>query len=633
MTTPASQILTFGKGEMVLCAGTEYVITGTNDLDSVLARNLETGKVEILKVEHLRPPLTAEPEAKQRKDVDLNDVSPEDWAHARRCLDIIKPMLGARQRGNSLADQLAKEAGVSRSTIYSWYRAYRNTELLSSLLPTKPNGGKGKSRIQPEVETIIQHVIENHYETDQRWTILETSEEARRLCRNADLPLPSLLTVRKRIEWRKGRKQYAARLGKRAASLAFDAVEGSIPDAGWPLALVQIDHTKLPIMLVHDISRRNIGRPWVTFAIDVCSRMVPGMYLALEEPSANSAGMCISHAILPKEKWLAERKIEAEWPCWGVMGILHMDNAREFRGDMIKAACSEYDIDVHLRPVKKPEYGAHIERLMGTVSQKLKRVAGATFSSPTERGDYDSEAKASMTLHELEEWLTLLLAKYHHSLHDGIGTSPLQRYREGLLGSNGKPGRGLPARRIDEEKVRVDFMPIIERTVQDYGVALDEVNYFADVLRPWINARDPNNPKLARTFRFRRDPHDISQIYFFEPNAKRYFAIPYRNLSHPSITLWDLREAKQEARKAGIKNIDESVIFDYANRLRALEDQAVEKTKAARRKSQKRIESDKAKTRKKKELPSVTKTAAVPSAPPPKIDGYDPAQIKPLDED
>jgi len=65
-----------------------------------------------------------------------------------------------------------------------------------------------------------------------------------------------------------------------------------------------------------------------------------------------------------KDRWLGRLGITSvDWPCWGTMGILHMDNAREFRGDMLKFACNEYDIDLHLRPVKKPRYGAHIERL------------------------------------------------------------------------------------------------------------------------------------------------------------------------------------------------------------------------------------------------------------------------------
>jgi putative transposase len=84
----------------------------------------------------------------------------------------------------------------------------------------------------------------------------------------------------------------------------------------------------------------------VTFGIDVDSRMVQGMHLTLEPPSAMSAGLCLVNAILPKEKWLDELGVKVEWPCWGVMGILHMDNAREFRGDMLKIACDEYNIDL-----------------------------------------------------------------------------------------------------------------------------------------------------------------------------------------------------------------------------------------------------------------------------------------------
>ena len=46
-----------------------------------------------------------------------------------------------------------------------------------------------------------------------------------------------------------------------------------------PLDLVQIDHTKLDIIVVDDEQRLPIGRPWITLAIDVYSRMVTGFYI------------------------------------------------------------------------------------------------------------------------------------------------------------------------------------------------------------------------------------------------------------------------------------------------------------------------------------------------------------------
>ena len=52
--------------------------------------------------------------------------------------------------------------------------------------------------------------------------------------------------------------------------------------------------------------------------MDVFSRMVLGFYISFDPPGALSTGLCISHAILPKEKWLARFGITTPWPCWGL---------------------------------------------------------------------------------------------------------------------------------------------------------------------------------------------------------------------------------------------------------------------------------------------------------------------------
>ncbi|CAG4884758.1 protein of unknown function [Georgfuchsia toluolica] len=357
------------------------------------------------------------------------------------------------------------------------------------------------------------------------------------------------------------------------------------------------------------------------------------MYLSLNPPSAMSAGMCVSHAILPKEKWLADRDIhDADWPCWGVMGILHMDNAKEFRGNMLRAAAQEYDFDLHLRPVKTPHYGGHIERLMGTFSEELNKVPGATFANPKQKDEYKSEKHAVMTLTELEKWLVYLIGKYHHREHKGIGTSPLHKYREGLLGTKGRPGRGLPARRLDEEKVRIDFLPYEDRTIQDYGVQWD-VHYFADVLRPWINSFDPSNSKAKRSFRFRRDPRDISRIYFFEPNARRYFPVPYRDLSLPAVSLWEFRAAKTAMAKKGKKGVDEREVFQSILKMRTVVEEAKAKTKSARRRKQRTVEDERTRKRRKTELPTIAAAEPAQNAPPPAIRGYDPDAVTAYDDD
>lgn len=627
------KLLEIRKGELVLCGGQEFVITNIIALDQVLAKNLKSGELETLSIAHLSPAADKQDEETQSRQVDLEGVSTEDWNEAKRRLEIIKPLLVPRKHGDALVNKIAEQNEVSVPTLYNWRRLYLSSGLLSALLPAHPQGGAGRSRLKDKAaEKIMNDMIQDYHLTDSQPTIVDTLARINELCEAAGVRTPHLNTVRKRIQWISARARVAGRRGEYKASMLYDANEGRIPDAEWPLALVQMDHTELPVMIVDEEFRKPIGRPWVTFAIDVNSRVVPGMHLSLDHPSSMAAGMCVSHAILPKEKWLAERGIEVDWPCWGVMGSLHMDNAKEFRGNMLRAACEEYFIDLLLRPVKKPHYGAHIERLMGTVSVKLKSVPGTTFSGPEEKGEYDSEGNAIMTLTELERWLVYFLGRYHHQIHSGIGMSPLQKYREGLLGTKGKPGRGLPARRLEEEKLRIDFMPYEERTIQDYGVLIDDIHYFADVLRPWINSPDPDHPRSKRLFRFRRDPRDVSRLYFFDTHSQRYFPIPYRDLSLPPISLWELREAKRSAKAAGRKEIDERTIFEYARQMREEVAQAAVKTKSARRRQQKRVEHAKSRTQRQKELPKTLNVPA-PSAPPPAVKGYDPDDITPFEED
>lgn len=628
-------VLWIEKGATISSHGREYVVVALADINLVLAKEIGSGEKVLLKIGDLEPPrpvINREPEPIAERN--LETVAAEDWLIAEERKRLITPLLNKDfQRRDALSAQLAKEAEVSVATIYRWLSSYRHSELLSSLLPNHTlRGGKGKPRLSPEVETIIATTIENFYEIEQKNSIAATIEEIRRLCSNANLPLPAINTIRSRLGKTNDRERVKRREGEAKAHDLHDPIKGKIPDAEWPLALVQIDHTLLPVIIVDDVYRKSIRRAWITLAIDVNTRVCVGMYLSLDAPSAMSAGMCISHAILMKDKWLSRLAITSvDWPCWGTMGILHMDNAREFRGDMLKFACKEYDIDLHLRPVKKPRYGAHIERLMGTVSEGLKTLKGATFSGPQEKGTYDAEGNACMTFSELEKWLVLFFGRYHRKVHSGIGTTPLTKWREGLLGTKDKPGRGLPARRIDEEMLRINFMPFFERTVQNYGVLIDDVHYYHDVLRPWINAKHPEYEKHKRKFRFHRDPRDISALYFFDEIAQRYFAIPYRDVSLPPASIWELREAHRKADEKGIPHENEKAVFALLTEQRELEKDAAEKTKSARRAQQRRIQHTKARDQKKEDLP--TASQATSSAPPPAVKGYDPDAVQPLDDE
>jgi putative transposase len=483
-----------------------------------------------------------------------------------------------------MVEEVARILKLHPATIYRLLNAYERTGRISMLVPQKRDGGRGSTRLQPEVEKIVGETIQSFYLGKQQRGMEQTCREVARLCRNAGLEPPHDNTVRNRITVITDREKIERRRGKRAAKVQFDPVTGHFPGADWPLAVIQIDHTELDIILVDDVHRRAVGRPWITLAIDVFSRMVVGFYVSLDPPGALSTGLCIAHSILPKEMWLSRHDISTSWPCWGVPKTIHADNAREFRGNMLKRACEEYGIHLDWRPVATPHWGGHIERYLGTLLKEIHSLPGTTFSNPKERGEYDSEKESSMTLSELEAWLAdFITGVYHQRVHSALKMSPLRKYEEGIFGTKDKPGTGIPARVVDEDRLRLDFMPYVERTVQRYGVAVDEIRYYHDVLRRFIDATDPDYPRLKRKFIFKRDPRDISRIHFFDPELRQYFDIPYRDISHPAISIWELRGVRRQLEKEGRENVDERLIFETYERMRQREEKAVRDTKSVRR--------------------------------------------------
>lgn len=378
----------------------DYVITNLIELDVILCKEVASGQQVILKLGDLNNPRNVDPiRGNTNVSLDLQAVSSEQWRDAqlrKTAADAILAKDG--KHGTGFYKQLAAKHAVSVATLYRWADLYRSSGYrLSSLLTTKRDGGRGVGRIDERVEAVISNYIKHKWLTTQQRSIKTAAEDIRAQCHSAGLPLPSPKTIRLRMAWLEQREIVAKREGEARARDVFDASRGSIQDANWPLQMVQIDHTVLPVIIVDDEYRKPIRRAYITLIIDVFSRVCIGMHLSLDPPSNNSVGQCLAHAILLKDKWLARLNLpdNVKWPFWGTPEIVHADNAKEFRSEMMKVVADEYSIDIHWRPVKKPNYGAHIERLMGSVSTWLKEAPGATFSGPDEKGVYDADGNPS----------------------------------------------------------------------------------------------------------------------------------------------------------------------------------------------------------------------------------------------
>lgn len=585
MTAPA--FVPVKPGSLVSASGRTFRVTHQIGVDLVLAENLETGVPERLRVDALRPaPVEIQAEggpAAAGAMPDLEAIGEAEWAVANRRLDAIRPLLDAPSRTRAMAEEIATAQGVNTATIYEWLRLYEGSGHLSALVPRRRGRKPGTKRVGREVEAVIASAIEDKYLSTQQRKPQEAVKAAVERCKTAGLTPPHHTTVRRRIKHlpvaatlrRRGRRDLARNL--------HEPIRGSFPGADFPLAVVQIDHTEADIVLVDKRFRLPMGRPWITLAIDVFSRVVVGFHVSMERPNAFAAGACISQAMLLKHEVLARLEVPGEWPVWGKMRAVHSDNAREFKGEVLRRACEQYGIGLELRPLKQPHYGGHIERLMGTVAIEIRNLPGATFSSPAERKGYDSEREAAMTQDEFEAYLLdLFVNVYHKRFHHGIGTTPLRRLEAGILGDGEAKGTGLPDVPGDPERIRRDFLPFEERTVQPYGLVWADVHYWHETLTPWINAVDPDDPRRKRKFIVRRDPRLISPVWLWDPQLQDYLEIPYRDKTRPPLSLWELRAARQLLVQEK-QRIDEDALFEAAARLSRRVEEAKGATKSARR--------------------------------------------------
>ena len=293
----------------------------------------------------------------------------------------------------------------------------------------------------------------------------------------------------------------------------------------------------------------------------------------------------MAHSILPKEEWLIAHGVDGEWPVWGKPRVLHADNGADFQSEDVKTSCSNYGIENQFRPVKRPRYGAHIERLMGTFAQTLKDMPGRTYSNRADRDGYDSEKHAALTFDEFETWLIREILIYNEAYHSKIYMSPSRKWHIGIFGNvDQDPLVGIPPRPSDPFTLQRDFLPSFERTVQHYGVQID-MFYYSEALRPWINATDKETGK-ARTFVFRRDPRDISFIWFFDPVLMHYFKIPVSNQAFPAVSIWEFKAAKKRAVDEGHSNVNEALIKRYILENRQLVATAEAQTAKTRRQAQ-----------------------------------------------
>jgi len=568
----------FIKGQLVVLKDADYEFEQYIGIDQVLLKLKDEDKyVKVLSQEIL-----SSNTSKKGLTEELNLVSEKGWKKAKERYKIIKPLID-NGPSEKLVQKVVLDSGKSRATIYNWLKAYKKENKLTSLIPHLHYKGKGESRLDLSVETIISEAIEKYYLSSLKYSVRNTFKEVELACYVANLSAPHYNTIRSRIIKLDQQMVEERRFGKRKARSKFKPLKGGLKSSKAPLALVQIDHCLLDVILLNRETGEPMGRPWITLAIDHYSKMVIGYHISMDPPGTNSLALCLSNAILPKDEILKKYNISGRWKCAGIMHIIHVDNAKEFRGNSLSRACEKYCIHLQFRPVKTPDSGGLVERVFRTFGSDIHTIPGTTFNDVKNRDNYNSSKEATLTLPELEEWfINLVVNIYHNSFHETIQNTPSAMWDSYYAEETGGMRLGRGSRFLNEDELKLDFMPYVERSIQRYGIVINRIKYISPALYQWINHADDLtlSAKKKKKFIFRYDPRDISKVYFWDPSLNQYFVIPYSNVDYPPISQWEYRQIVRFLRLQGQSNVDQEAIFQARLKMNEIKKAGVKRKKA-----------------------------------------------------
>ncbi|MBC7905601.1 MAG: DDE-type integrase/transposase/recombinase [Rhodospirillaceae bacterium] len=448
-----------------------------------------------------------------------------------------------------VAELMGDERPPHWTTLYRWVTRLRKASGdIRALVPAIHRRGNRTRRLDSDVIRLIDEGLDQRFLKRERAPARSAHDYVVRMIDDMNqvadpavrLRAPSLRTIYRAITRLDDYEVTMRRFGKRIADLKY-RVAGQAPKPTRPLERVEIDHTKLDLIVVDDELGQAIGRPWLTLAVDVHSRMPVGFHLGFDDPSFDTVMRCLHHSVLPKT-YVRERypEIKNDWACYGVPETVVVDNGREFHSKDFELACHQLGVQIQHTPRKSPWMKGTVERFFGQLNQGLiHSQPGTTFSNIFDRADYDPRKNGVIPFSLLVEFLHhWVIEVYSRSEHRGIADIPADRWAAGV---REYPVR-LPAKAADLDIV---LWRTHQKPVHHYGIEIASIVYNSEELG---DLRRRHAGKLRTTVKF--DPDDLSRILVLDPERGAFFKVPAVSPDYTrGLTLWQHRVIRAEARR------------------------------------------------------------------------------------
>jgi putative transposase len=471
----------------------------------------------------------------------LTSYSDAEWSALTERAKWISKISNAPRRERSLIVRLAmKELGLCRSSIYNLIAKYDGdtTTSLAKGLPGKP---RGVLHLPSEVEQIIKEQIEGLYlKRGMKVRVAEVVRAVARDCLEGGHSPPARSTIDRRIK-RYNARDVARKRGELRKADSLDIFPGSrevlLPNEEW-----QIDHSPSDVLLVSAMGDM-LGRAWVTFIIDVATRMIAAALATLDPPQPSTVARALSFAVLPKEDYLAKIGVSGPWPIRGRPLFLNTDNGGDFaRSSAYRRGCDQHLIDFGTRREDCPRDGGHVERAINTMVGKMRLLRGATLSGIHEREALNPAKSACLQLSEFSVWLIDQVQTYNNTIHKSLGCTPLEAWIR-----KSEAYEFTPRMPPNPKQFFIDFLPFKRRTIGRQGVPLHTFEYYGDLLKI-LKSR----AQLEIDIWY--DPHDLSAVYARNESGG-YDTLPIRYSGVPAFALWEVDVERRRRSRLGLPPI------------------------------------------------------------------------------
>lgn len=449
------------------------------------------------------------------------------------------------------ANEIADLSPPSVSTVYRWWRRWHTSHQDISALRNRVQKAKKTWKFNKLAIDTMNEVVESVYLTRQKATLQQTYDEYCYRMNQLNSLRPEHVAYPSRAQFYRLVSQYNAyemmksREGKRVAEQHF-RMTGKGVETSHILERVEVDHTPMDVFALNPETGLADGRPYLTVLIDHFSKMPLGFSLGFEPPSELSVMRALRHSVMPKG-YLKDKypDIPGSWDAYGVPVMLVCDNGLEFHSEQLKRVCEELNIELMFCPKGEPHYKGTVERFQGTLNRAIShRLAGTSFSSIQQRGDYDSQKFAAVTLQQLDELInTWIFGIYNHEIHRGIKQTPSLCWASGLANYS-------PVMPVSMSQFELSLCKQTQRSIRHTGIELFGLFYSSHAL-----SEVRKQIKNANRVKVNYDPENLGRIWVFDPNQGNYLIVDcnepdYANglslAAHKSIRVTTKQAAEQQ---------------------------------------------------------------------------------------